>query len=188
MPVWEKMLCCSQHQVPRCRLDSRGTIHLEMLKTWRLLTSAIRVMSCSLSSCSPPACCSTVVPLSDLCVRQMCVFATWGSEPTRPHRYRETQQLCPAENTFPNFRKIPNAFVMVWLWRHRTVLLWVAACPAAVTHSMDFCPTGLFRRHIPSLTYLVRHEKQDMFLWRRAVLRDFVPSDRSSCLEPQESF
>lgn len=111
MPVWEKMLCCSQHQVPRCGMDSRGTIHLEMLKTWRLLTSAIRVMSCSLSSCSPAACCSTVVPLSDLCVRQMCIFATWGTEvpqtpqvegntasvPCREHLsklQKETKRMC----------------------------------------------------------------------------------------------
>lgn len=99
MPVWEKMLCCSQHQVPRCGMDSRGTIHLEMLKTWRLLTSAIRVMSCSLSSCSPAACCSTVVPLSDLCVRQMCIFATWGTEVPPDSTGRGKHSSCALQRT-----------------------------------------------------------------------------------------
>lgn len=151
MPVREKRLCCNQHKVPWYGMDSKGTVYLEMLKTWRLLTSALKVMSCSLSSCSPAACCSTVVPLSDLYVRKPDVqfnFATWETESTRPHRYRSTEQLCPAENTFfPNCRKKLKTFVMVWQWRHRMVLLWIAACPATATSSMDDSHWSYRRTH-----------------------------------------
>lgn len=155
-------------------MDSRGAPHLEVLRTWRLLTSALRVVSCSLSSCSPAAVLWNPF-LADVRASQMCsLFLLPGDlsslDPTGTGEHRE------------HLSKLQKGTEGVC---HLVAV--EAQDGPALNCCMTFCPSGPSGGHNPLLVLLHMKKKTCSYGegWSWGIL---VPSDRSSCLEPWGSY